>query len=266
MPTALEVINGELIRADSRGYTFRHTDDANNADPVVDTGENPGDWETKQVIWDYISCAYTFGSEFQRKWVTRLLTTLKSITNTSVQPQSINDDSGATQDIKEIRLRTIFEWGDPEFTWGDPDFVWDAPVTASIIRRFPKRGLRCTYKQVRYTNSETIIYNSDLLGTMTIDDVANTATLNVSSFPSTDLSGFELKLANGNMFTITSATSTVLTLQDPQALLASGVETGWTIIGFRKDEQFNMEAYTVLYDFFGDSNRAFKGGDDGANA
>ena len=34
-PTALEFIDGELIRSDSRGYTFRDSDDANNADPVV---------------------------------------------------------------------------------------------------------------------------------------------------------------------------------------------------------------------------------------
>jgi hypothetical protein len=262
-PTALEVIQGDLIRADNRGYTFRHTDDADNVDPVVDTGENPEDWTTKQVIWDYVSSAFTFGSEFQRKWVTRLLTTIKSLTNTSIQPFSINDDSGAQKVIKEIRTRSVFEWGDPQFEWGDPDFVWNAPATTNAIRRFPRKGLRCTYKQVQYTNSETIIYSSIDLGLITIDATALTATLISGNFPSTDLIGFELKLTNGDQFTIVGASSNVLTLEDPQTLLEDSNQDNWSIVGFRKDEQLNLEAYTVLYDFFGESNTAYRTGDDG---
>ena len=264
-PTALEVIDGELIRADSRGYTFKHTVDADNTDPVVDTTETPEDWNTKQVIWDYISSAFTFGSEFQRKWVTRLLTTLKAITNQSIQPKSINDDSGGARNLKEIRLRTVFTWGDPSFTWGDEDFVWNAPATNNFIRRFPRRGLRCTYKQVQYTNSTTIISNSDTFGSVTVDDVTKVVTLDSGTWENAQYVG-AIMCIGSIAYDITAATSTTVTLSDPGNTLSSGTENTWTIEGFRKDELFTLEGYTVLYDFFGDSNTAYRTGDDGGNA
>lgn len=264
-PTAIDVIDGDLVRSDSRGYTFRHRDTLFE-DSVIDTTNNPEDWQTKAVIYDYVSSAVTFGTEFGMKWVSRLITVLKSLTNTSLQPQSINNDSGARRDLKEIRLRSVFEWGDPFFTWGDPEFVWNAPATSTKIRRFPKNGLRCVFKQVAYTNSFTILANSDTFGDATVDATAKTITLASGEWPE-DLIGFEFFIgsnAEGN--TITAQTATVLTVADPDNQLVDGVISDYVIKGFRRGEKFSLEGYTIVYDFFGRSHTAYNVGDDGGNA
>ncbi len=264
-PTAVEVIGGDLVRSDSRGYTFKHAEDLFE-DPVIDTAATPSDWETKAVIYDYISSALAFGSELQRKWVTRLLTVLKAVTNISLQPGSINDDSGAVKDLKEIKTSGIFVWGDPFFTWGDPTFVWNAPSTITSIRRFPKKGIRCTLKQVRYTNSNTILLNSDSAGDVVVDGVANTITLVSGTWVEGLVNSGWIIDGQSEEFKIISQTPTVLTLSDPFDNLVSETQGSWTVKGFKKLERFHLESYTIDFLGFGDSHRAYRTGDDGSNA
>lgn len=263
-PTALEFDEGSLIRSDSAGYTFIH-DESLTTDPIVDTSVSASLWNTTAVIFDYISCAYDFDSFYQRKWVTKLLTLLKAVTNISLQPKSINDDSGASMELKEYRSRSLFEWGDPFFEWGDPDFIWNAPSTNIAIRRFPRNGLRCTLKQVEYTNSNTIIMNSDNFGTVTASGAANTITIDSGEF-SSDQAGNTIYFNDSdNGFLIISATDTVLTVSDPFNLLVDGVYDDWVVRGVRKGEIFHLENYTIVYDYFGPSHTYYRVGDSGEN-
>ena len=261
-PSALECINGNIVRSDALGYTFAHDSDLAN-DLVIDTTVAPSSWVTTPVIYDYISSAFPFGSEYQRKWVTKLLTILKSVTNVSVQPYSINDDSGAFRALREIRNRALFEWGDDLFEWGDDLFEWNASVTGTFIRHFPRDGLRCTYKQVRYTNSETIIANSDTFGAVTINS-SNVATLSSGEFSTTDLVNYYF-VVGSDRWLITAASSNSLTLSDVTNTLPASAAT-WTIVGMKRSERFHLEGYTTIYSMFGVSHRAYKSGDDGANA
>lgn len=271
-PTALEVIDGQLIRADAQGYVFKHSSEL-FTDPVIDTSNNPEDWNEKAVVYNYVSPAFSFGTELGRKWVTKLMTVLKSTTNISLQPGSINDDTGATKELKEIRSRKIFTWGDPFFTWGDPEFIWNAAATGTFVRRFPKNSLRCTLKQVRYTNSRTVLLNSDLLGDVTVDSGALTVTLASGTFPSTvTLPGAEVIFSNNKddvvNFDIVSNTSTVLTVSDPFGQLSAfdGTQSTWLVVGIRLGEQFHLEGYEIDLEPFGESPTYFRAGDDGSNA
>lgn len=265
--SALEVIDGDLIRADYRGYTFRHDDDL-SSDLIVDTLVSPSDWDDTAIIYDYTSPAWSFGSEYQRKWVTKLLTTIKPVSNVSVQPQSINDDSQLKKNLKEVRERGVFFWGDPLFTWGDPAFAWRSNPISNFIRRFPRDGLRCFYKQVRYTNAFTVITNSDSGGSVTVDASAKTITLDSGNWPSVqgDLIGGQWipgSDINGTGYTIISATTTELTVYDPANNLTAGSQGSWYVKQYIETELFYLNGYTIIYDMFGTGHTHYNVGNSG---
>ena len=139
-PTSLEFVDGNLVRADSRGYSLEHKEEL-FTDPVIDTGAAFTNlWETKGIIYDYTSCAYPFGTETGRKWVTKLLSIFKNLSNLSVQPISINDDSFIDKNLKEDRFRSNLTWGDAEVVWGDENLIWNFNGLIIVDRRFPKKG------------------------------------------------------------------------------------------------------------------------------
>jgi len=269
-PTSLEFAEGNLLRADSRGYTFEHKTEL-FTDLVVDTAAaSTSLWETKGIEYDYTSCAYSFGTEVGRKWVTKLLSIFKNLSNISCQALSINDDSAIDKELKEIRFRSNITWGDAEVVWGDSRLIWNFNGLIIADRRFPKRGLRCTYKQVKYIPSNTIIGKSDDYGTAT----AATATLTVllddaagNDWPE-EIVNSMIYFENDDYtqgFTIVARTADTITITDPTNKLVNG-SFKWIIRGVRKNERMSLESYSIGYDYFGESHTAYSAGDDGANA
>ena len=269
-PTSLEFANGNLLRADSRGYTFEHKEEL-FTDLVVDTGAiSTANWNTKGITYDYTSCAYSFGTETGRKWVTKFLSIFKNLTNLSVQPISINDDSAIDRDLKEVRFRSNITWGDAEVVWGDSRLVWNFNGLIIADRKFPKRGLRCTYKQVKYTPSNTIVGRSDDFGTATVNATALTVLLDdaVGNDWPEDIIDYQIFFERDNYargYTIVNRSNDTITVTDPENTLVSGSDK-WIIRGVRKNERMSIEAYTIGYDYFGESHTAFSAGDDGGNA
>jgi hypothetical protein len=273
-PTAIVVINGELVRGDKDGYVFIHSDGLTE-DPVIDVTTTSDNWDTITVIYDYVSSAFNFGSDFQRKYCTKLLTTLKANTAANVLPQSINDDSETRKDLRAIRNSVAWAWGDPFFVWGDPTFIWRTDPTLYSERRFPRDGLRCTLKQVAYTNDRAVLTNSDSVGSVSADTVTKVITIDTVGNEwgnVTGLSGLRSGLfipgndpgATDAGFLILSATSTTITVQDVTGRLIDSYSQ-WIIVNFDKDETFHLEGYTVIYENFGSSHTAFRPGDLGEN-
>ena len=269
-PTSLEFAGGNLLRADSRGYTFEHKDSL-TTDPVIDlVAASTADWETKGIEYDYTSCAYSFGTETGRKWVTKFLSIFKNLSNLSCNAVSINDDSAIDKELKEIRFRSNITWGDAEVVWGDSRLVWNFNGLIVADRRFPKRGLRCTYKQVKYIPSETVIAKSDDYGNATADSAALTVTLDnagTEDWPD-EIVNFMIYFDTDDYtegYTIITRTADTLTVTDPNNRLQDGSQK-WVIRGVRKDERMSIESYTIGYDYFGESHTAYSTGDDGANA
>jgi hypothetical protein len=273
-PTALAVIDGDLYRADSRGYVFQHSV-GETEDPIVDTAISPDTWSTRTVIFDYISCAFSFGSTFMRKWVTRLLTAFQAETAVSVQPYSINDDSASSRALKGIRNSTSWTWGDPFFVWGDPEFVWRVDPTEYVIRRFPRNTLRTKLKQVRYTAGRIVKTNSDADGSVTPNTTTKVITLDSGNW--TAVPGFSALVggyitfqnnpedAVDSGFEILSATGATITVDDPTNSLPATSQATWLIVNFDLGEQFYLEGYTILYDVYGSSHTAYNAGDLGEN-
>lgn len=267
-PTALAFIDNELVRADRTGYVFKHSASL-YTDPIIDDGVDADLWLTTSVIYDYTSVAMSFGSEVQKKQVPKITVSAKNESNLSLLIQSINDDSAVAVDLKEIRYRNNMIWGDLDVSWGDPSIVWNYSGTILAERWFPAGSMRCVYKQVRMTNSDTIILNSDSYGQVTITAAGPTALLldGGLTWPN-DIGGYYFYLASDDYeqgYEITARTDDTLTLSDAGGLLVDG-DYAWIIKGYRKGERLSLEAYTLSYEMFGEGTRGFDPAESGANA
>ncbi len=268
-PTSLAFIEANLVRADSRGYCFRHEDEL-YTDPVVDTTAAAALWATKSVIYDYISVAYSFGTEIQKKYTPKITVVAKNETNLSLLIQSINDDSGVPKDLKEIRFRNNVVWGDPDTVWGDPSIIWNYAGTILAERMFPKGSLRCIYKQIRMTNADTVILNSDSYGNVTTEQAGNTAIFDdLSETWPDNIEGYELLLSADDYverFAILSVSGDTLTLSDPTGLLPPDGSYAWLMKGFRKGERLSLESYAINWEMFGEATKGFDSAETGSNA
>jgi hypothetical protein len=260
-PTALEFIGENLIRADKRGYTFIHRDTL-YVDPKVDTGVVPSSWVSETIIYDYYSVATDFGSSYARKWVSNVSVVCKNETNLALQIYSINDDGRRTGALKPIRFRGNVTWGDPDVYWGDPDLIWNYQGLVDETRRMPAMSLRCEYKQLRFTNAKVAIINSDLLGTATVSNAANTATLDDTAtydWP-TGAVDYVLAFATDDYtkeYTVTARTNDALTFADADNTAPIG-SVAWVLRGYPKGEVLHLLSYTVEYAIFGQTQSTFK--------
>lgn len=268
-PTSIEFFNGDLYRADKRGYVFIHKEDY-TTDPLVNASADCQDWGTETIIHDWTSIAFNGGSTFKRKIATRCLLTAKNRTNVSIQIQAINDDGKIIRDLKEIRWRRNFIWGDDEFVWDNPDCIWRAEGLIEQWRRLPARGLRWSYIQLRVTNAYTTITNSDTLGTATFAAVGNTALLDDATnadWPTKSI-GYDLLTEADNYektFSVTSRTADTLTLLDPQNVLPNG-SLKWLMKGYPKGEVLNLLGINLHWAPLSPSQLTFESGQDGTNA
>jgi hypothetical protein len=275
-PSAINLYNDELLRADFRGFLFRHDPDV-ATDPKVDILALPEDWTKLAIIWDYKSVAFNFGMPMVRKWVSQLLVTLKNISNVSVQAYSINDDSSVEDPLKEIRFRDTCVWGQEDIIWGTDTIQWAFFGLIEQRRRFPAGGLRCSYKQIRLTNAYTNIINSDSITTASLDRVTKILTLDdpLFSWP-LDIEDYDIGLG-GNIdpplydearFPIVERLSdTQIQLLDPTNRVNTVFNTidfdvnQWIIQGKPKNEIVQLMSYIIYFSpLTPNTFRTYKGG------
>jgi hypothetical protein len=179
----------------------------------------------------------------------------------SLQPYSINDNSGDLRELKIIDQKGDVAWGDYTIEWGDPTVAWNYTPIISVKRMFPKNGLRCFYKQVIFKNAYAEYETSSFLGTATFNGTANTAILDVGAnqWPS-DIIDYFVSVANDNyvqQYKILTRTTTTLTLQDSDNVLPTG-SFAWTIQGYRRDEIVRIISYTLDYALTSQSGEVFR--------
>lgn len=268
-PSAIEFFNKQLYRADTRGYVFIH-DDTHTTDPKVDTNESPDDWVRETIIWTYESINYNFGQTALRKYVTKILLTASNRNNTSIQITATNDDGKKIRELKQIRWRRNFVWGDEDFVWGSEDCVWNAVGLIEQWRRMPAKGLRLSYLQVKISNAFSVIVNSDTIGTSTFDNTAKTITLDdaVDQDWPTDSVDYVIKTEVDNYqreFIVSERTPNTLTVLDPDNMLPMG-SLKWELYGYKKGEPLNLLSYNLYWDANSDKQLTFEAGQDGGNA
>jgi len=266
-PTALEYFNGKLYRGDSRGYVFEH-EMTNKTDPKVDTVVTPSDWDTETIIWTYKSINNNFGGTFFRKMPTKIQLTAGNEGNVTIQISAIGDVGRTVRNCNIIRIRTNFVWGSDEFVWGNPDCVWNAEGVIEQWRRFPARGLRLSYLNTVITNGYAPIYNSDVYGTATFDNTANTVTIDSDTWPTDVVDYFIATEIDGYVkeYQVDARTSnTVLSVIDSANDLPTG-SYKWVIKGYKREEVLNLVSYNIHWVDISQTQQTFEVGQSGSNA
>lgn len=246
-PSALEVFENQIYRADPRGFTFRH-DERLTSDPKINIYKDPVDWVKETIIWKLKTIHYNFGGTFFRKYPTRILLSASDIGNTTIQITAINDDGKVTRKCKPIRVRQDFIWRDDDFIWRVTNFVWRAAGLIEQWRRFPSGGLRLSTLQLEITNGYSDITNSDTLGVASFDGGAKTVTLTAPAkwplnsedyFIASDLDGYvkEYLIAE-------RVSDTVLLISDPLNTLPTGSKK-WVVRGYKKDEPLHLLGFNI---------------------
>lgn len=261
LASAVEFENGTLVVGDARGYLLKF--DPNALDDLkVDTTVAASLWNRSAIIWDHRSFCTTFGTSTFFKYIPTVTLQARNLGNVTPQIKSNNEDSGDYRDLKEIRIRDGLTWGESGILWGSSDHDWNVSVLVRHMRRFPWGHLRTIYKQVRVTNSKTIIYNSDTYGTGNTSGAANTLSAISGVFP-TDVVGYLLTLANDSYvkeYTIITRNSTTsITVADPDGDFSTLTGTAWLIKGYRKKERLNLLSYTLNYAVYQQHQDVYRG-------
>jgi hypothetical protein len=247
-PSAICFFENDLIRADSRGYIFRHDPDL-STDPLVDTSVAASTWGKQTIVFRYKGPAFDFGSGLIRQWVPRITLYAMNRSDVSIQINSTNDNKGTSKALEPIRFRGNLEWGDPDFVWGAASFTWNFDGLVVSMRHFPAQGLRCSYKQIEITNAHVIVTNSDTVGIASVNPGSLQATLNSGSaayWPTHSVGYFIAFESDGytEEFEITARTDDTLTLAPAGSLPASGNQN-WVIRGKPKGEILHLLKYVV---------------------
>ena len=274
-PSALGITPDEktFLIGDRRGYLFK-IDENTFTDPKVDIALDNSLWQTSAIIYNLEWIKTKFDTSYRRKWVSGIVVNLENITNLSMQIESENDNSGNFQALKEIRFRGNITWGDeagPD--WGDfsRPFTWLTFPIISVKRRFPAGQLRATYKSVRFTNSVTILENSDNFGTSTVDATMKTVTLETvtNSWPPDVVDQF-ITFANDNFekqyLIISRDSDTKISYQDSTSSAPNGTAIKWQLEGIAKGEVFDIANFSIQWLPISASHFPYDSSATGANA
>ena len=133
---------------------------------------------------------------------------------------------------------------------GDADIRWNYVPTIAHWRRMPAGGLRCMLKQVRFSNSYTLIDSTTLTGTASTDGTANTVTLEGAGktwLPSSVdyyLSFEDQSYVNEYLIT-TRNSDTVVTVTDALDNLGTSAARTWKMKGYKRGDVLNMISYVI---------------------
>lgn len=249
-PTAITFYQGDFLRADKRGFLFKHNK-TYRSDPLVDTTKTPTDWDVAAINVNYRSTILDFGMPMVRKWVPKILTTFENQTNIAVQVSAVNDNTSTVRDCYPIRYRNNILWGDTTVVWGDESILWNFQNDIEELRRFPARGLRCSKIEILIAPSYTNIYRSDSISEATTNTTLKTATLDdVSLSWPENVIDLYISFEGDNYvkdYRITDRISdTVIEYLDPSNSSSAGSQK-WVIRGFPKNEVINPISYSLYY-------------------
>jgi hypothetical protein len=242
----------QLVTTDKRGYVLKYADGQLN-DLKIDTATTPSNWTNYPVIYDLRTVATDFGSVTTRKWVSKAVLYADSESRAAVRLMSNNDNSGVFVDLAEIKSNSPVLWGDsPTPLWGDTTIRWNYLPIITASRRMPS-PLRCSYKQLRVTNSYTLVDSSEYSGQVSVDATTKQITLLTGTYSwDAEVVDYYISFAGDNYvneFRISARNSaTIITAEDTSNLMVTSASTDFKIMGYRKAETIRLLSLSMIYD------------------
>jgi hypothetical protein len=269
-PSSLLYANDTVWQGDGRGFTFKYDRDTLSdvqVDERVDaTSASAITPQERTILFNYSGPILSLGTTAYRKWVNSVLVKARPRVdvscNVALQVFGENDDSDYLQETREIFSQAFYPWGTPLLSYGDPRLYRRRQKIVDEMRRFPKNGLRCEYKQVHIKSAFVDLFNSDAYGTCDPEDNGNgTSTVTFSgTLPTTSLYGCwftsEIDGYVAEWKIIAQTTTTVTLVSGPTAPTGSA-GTKWVIRGYPLDNFINLIEYSFSYEVLGDSQGSY---------
>ena len=274
----------KVIFSDKRGYLL-YFDPNSSADVWIDTRISPSEMVKKTILYDYTTVGLEQGIGGFRKFNPDFSIEIDASTSVSMQVKTRRDDGGGwsgdggspaagrgatgspgggntgNPGIPEIRQDGAITWGVTDVLWGnDPgEFPWDDFKVVDGKRSFPAGQLRACHRQLKFTNSFTIIIGSDVYGTCSVVKDNGTGnvyvTLDSSASWPTDLEGYWIAFDsdgyNQTYEILFAVGSLMIKISDPYELLSAETGLQWEIKGFRKFERPRLLSFTLYADVEG---------------
>ena len=70
-PSSVVYFEGEQYFGHKNGFVFKASK-WTKTDPIVDVATSPADWEREAIPYEYLSCAMSAGTLFERKYITKI--------------------------------------------------------------------------------------------------------------------------------------------------------------------------------------------------
>ena len=246
--TALTFLGETLVVGDRRGYILSFQKER-LSDVRVNTLSPVDQWGEDAILYRFKSSAIKPFEDF-RAFIPRVIFSAKNVSNLSVQVVSDSDVGNRIREMKPIRWRGNFVWGDPMFYWGLPDFRWGVQGFIEHQRYFFSDDLRCTYKQIELKNSTTIVLDSAALSTATLNKTTKTVVLDDANFSwLDDMIGYQIYFdvdEYEQAYTIVAGSSSTLIVSDTTNTLPEGAGIKWIVRGVPKNEVLSLLNITLL--------------------
>ena len=264
--SAINYIDGQLLRADYRGYLLYHDDDLLSY-VYIDTNKDTSDFFTQTIFYDYISVAFDFGNAQTRKWVSKLNLNADNKTSLSLSIETSNDNSGVWTKLKAIIKKLGADWGSDDVVWNESDLRWNySPVISEWRWMNAVQNLRCMYKQIRFSNHFTEISNSESFGPVNTSASLKTITLTTIDIDwSSDIVNYYISFDNDDYtkdFKIIDQNENVITVEDSANELTDLTNANWKIRGYQKREVFNLLNYIINYRTISMTQDTYRGSND----
>lgn len=256
-PTAIEFYQGVLVRGDSQGFVFTHTDGL-TADPKVNrAGAGTLTGDQVYVPWNIRTIADELDVPGIRKWVSKVAFQFQNLGNLSVQPGGINDlNTGNLQVLNPIRFRG--EYG---------GFISETRFFRSATDATKTGGgLRAIYKQVDLKPGSVILFSSENVTPATKASVfGSLVVLDSSSYVwPTDCVDWSIAFETDGYTTYYPIT----VRNSPTTITVTGAPSGviskdWQLRGIPKDERMQCMGISVRFVPFQTAGHASSGKDGG---
>ena len=243
------LFDDDLVRADKRGYIFKHNRDL-YTDLEVNLNAPVSEWRRIAIEYLYKTVAWDLGRADSFKWITQLGISGQPDTNVDMQINSSNEGRQEYLELTPTDFRPEFVWGDETFEWGDEEFTWDSVEFFNYNLKFPASGLRAKHRQLELKNAIVEIKKSteNTDSYLAINATTKTATTQTAQYlfgAENSYDGYILEI-NDQEYLIKHSTETTLLLDDENNSLQTGTYP-YIIKGFIKGQRPHIHEMKIYY-------------------
>jgi hypothetical protein len=269
-PSSLLYANTTVWHGDGRGFTLKYDNDT-LYDVLVDTRISSASATAitpvkKSILFNYSGAILDLGTTEYRKWVNSMVLKARPRVDVdasiAIQPYSENDDNDYLQEMREIFSSAFYRWGTPEVSYGDPRLWRRRQKIVDEIRRFPRNGLRCEYKQVHLRSGFVYFYNSDSYGDVTSKTyngtTKQTAVTLAIDWPDDLYNAWLFEDVDGVISetgykVLSQSTNTIQLLGD----YSGTTNNAWVLQLYPVNNYLNLIEYSLYYEVLGQSQSSF---------